>query len=164
MHKDWFSPCPGTSLCPFDSLSITLTHTCSGPMGMSDWALSCLPFLIRGKSIEDLGLELGLIELCSLCSLIAAKSVLSSQHLVHTVGPSVGGGGGGAAGQWSDRACGCHREGGCIWLSDLVKSGTHRKGIANRIYIGAAHQLVAETHFWVCWKWLLEFKPWFLPV
>lgn len=104
------------------------THAQTRPMGMSDWAFSCLPFLIRGKSIEDLGLELGLIELCSLCSLIAARSVLSSQHLVHTMGP-----GGGS--QWSDRPFGCHREGSCVWLSDLVKSSTQRKGIAKEGFI-----------------------------
>ena len=97
-------------------------------MGMSDWAFSCLPFLIRGKSIEDLGLELELIELCSLCSLIAARSDLSSQHLVHTMGPE-------GASQRSDRAFGCHGEGSRMWLSDLVKLSTRRKGIAKKDFI-----------------------------
>jgi len=55
-------------------------------MGMSDRAFSRLPFLIRWKSIEDLGLQLRLIELRSARSLIAASSDLSSQHLVHTTG------------------------------------------------------------------------------
>lgn len=42
-----------------------------------------------------------------------------------------------------------------VWCS-------HRKGIANCIYMCTAHQMVAEMYFWVWWKWLLEFKPWIL--
>ena len=155
MHKDYgsrmYSPYPSTLSrhqhvpCCF-SLTHTHTHTharthaATGPMGMSDWAFSCLPFLIRGKSIEDLGLELGLIELCSLRSLIAARSVLSSQHLVHTMGP-------GGASQRSDRVCGCHREGSCVWLSDLVKSSTQRKGIAKKGFI-YSHVPLQELSTW----------------
>lgn len=74
---DIYLPCFGPAL--------THARTQCGLLGVSDWASSRLPFLIHGKSIEDPGLELGLIELRSLCSLIAAKSVLSSQHLVHTL-------------------------------------------------------------------------------
>lgn len=38
-----------------------------------------------------------------------------------------------------------------------MKSGTHRKGNANCIYIGAAHQLLAAMYFWVCWELVLLF-------
>lgn len=78
----WF-PSGDTHLPCFGSLWHTHAHIEWGLLGASDWASSRLPSLIRVKSIEVPGLELGLIELCSLCSLIAAKSVLSPQHLVH---------------------------------------------------------------------------------
>lgn len=157
MHKDEFSPCPGTTLCPFDSFSITHARRSHGYVWLSA-LLSAIPHpweINRGSGIGAWA-NWALLSLFSYCC--QERFVIAAPGS-HRGTWSVGG-----DGQWSDRACGCHMEGGCMWLSDLVKSSTHRKGTANCIYIRGAHQLVAGMYFRV-WSasTLLATSPVFHP-
>lgn len=138
MHKDYgllmYSPHPSTlswhKFVPcwfflFLTLSHSHTHGSHGHVWLS-FLLSAIPHpweINRGSGIGARA-NWALLSLFSYCC--QERFVIAAPGSHH---------GAGGACPRSDKAFGCHREGSCVWLSDLVKSSTRRKGIAKKGFI-----------------------------